>query len=60
MHLFVKRFLGNERGATMVEYGLLVTLIALVVAVGAGAIGRDINGFFDSLGTYLGTLTPIA
>jgi Flp pilus assembly pilin Flp len=44
----------------MVEYGLLVALIALVVAVGAGVLGKDINGLFNNIGTYLGTLTPIA
>lgn len=37
----------SERGASMVEYGLLVALIAIVVAVGAGLLGTAIDGLFD-------------
>ena len=39
----------SERGATMVEYGLMVALIAVVVAVGAGALGIGINGLFNTV-----------
>jgi pilus assembly protein Flp/PilA len=39
----------NERGATMVEYGLMVALIAVVVAVAAGALGTGIAGLFDEV-----------
>ena len=60
MHKLVKRFGLDERGATMVEYGLLVGLIALVVALGATILGQDISTMFNNIGTYLNTLTPIA
>jgi pilus assembly protein Flp/PilA len=43
----------DDSGAAMVEYGLLVALIALVVAVGAGTLGTDINNFFTNIGTGL-------
>lgn len=39
----------DERGATMVEYGLLVALIAMVVAVGAAALGTGIDTLFDEV-----------
>jgi len=39
----------DERGATMVEYGLLVALIAVVVAVGAGFLGIGIDQLFDDV-----------
>lgn len=39
----------SERGATMVEYGLLVALIAMVVAVGAAALGTGIDTLFDEV-----------
>ena len=40
---------GNEEGATMVEYGLMVALIA-VVAVGAvKLLGVDVKATFDSI-----------
>jgi pilus assembly protein Flp/PilA len=39
----------DEEGAAMVEYGLLVALIAVVVAVGAGLLGVRIDALFDSI-----------
>jgi pilus assembly protein Flp/PilA len=43
----------DDSGAAMVEYGLLVALIALVVAVGAGTFGTDLNNFFTNIGAGL-------
>lgn len=43
----------TERGATMVEYGLLVSLIAVVVAVGAGLLGIGIDALFDEVTALL-------
>ncbi|WP_168223569.1 Flp family type IVb pilin [Pseudarthrobacter sp. NIBRBAC000502772] len=42
----VKDRLSSEKGATMVEYGLMVALIAVIVAVGAGILGIGINDLF--------------
>ena len=39
----------DERGATMVEYGLMVALIAVVVAVAAGFLGEAIATLFDNV-----------
>lgn len=39
----------DDRGATMVEYGLMVALIAVVVAVGAGTLGGAIDTMFDTI-----------
>jgi pilus assembly protein Flp/PilA len=60
MRRFLDRFCRDEGGATMVEYGLLVGLIALVVALGATVLGNDISTMFNAIGTYLATLTPPA
>jgi Flp pilus assembly pilin Flp len=43
MHALWRRFTSDERGATMVEYGLIVALIAVVAAVGAGLFGISVN-----------------
>ena len=40
---------GDDEGATMVEYGLMVSLIAVIVAVGAGALGVRIDTLFDGI-----------
>ena len=38
----------EERGASAVEYGLLVTLIALAIIVGATALGTGLDGLFSA------------
>jgi pilus assembly protein Flp/PilA len=45
----------DERGASAVEYGLLVALIAVVMAVGAAFFGTELDKLFDSVGD---SLTP--
>jgi len=42
----------EERGAAMVEYGLIAALIALVAAVGAQSIGPALLDFFVSVGGW--------
>ena len=37
---------GDDRGAGMVEYGLLVAFIALIALVGVKAFGIKLNGLF--------------
>ena len=39
----------GEEGATALEYGILVALIALVIIVGVTAFGGALNGFFSGL-----------
>jgi len=43
----------KEHGATMVEYGLIVALIAVVVAVAATTLGSQIAALFTSVGSSL-------
>ena len=43
----------SERGASMVEYGLLLALIAVVVAVAATLLGTSIATLFDNVRTSL-------
>jgi Flp pilus assembly pilin Flp len=39
----------DDRGATMVEYGLLVVLIALVGAIGATVLGVNLQALFTNI-----------
>jgi pilus assembly protein Flp/PilA len=39
----------SDRGATAVEYGLLVGLIAVVIIVAVTALGGKLNGLFTSI-----------
>ncbi len=39
----------RDRGATMVEYGLMVALIAVVVMVAVGPLGSAISSLFNTV-----------
>ena len=39
----------DERGATMAEYGVLITLIAIVVAVSATLLGTSVVALYDTV-----------
>ena len=44
----------RDRGATAVEYGLLVGLIAIVIIVGVSALGGRLQRIFAQLAQTLG------
>ena len=44
---------GNDRGATAVEYGLLVALIAAVIIVAVATLGGQIQGAFTKVSTSI-------
>jgi len=44
----IKRFFRDESGASAVEYGLLVTLIALAIIAGATLLGQKVNSVYDN------------
>jgi pilus assembly protein Flp/PilA len=44
----------REKGATAVEYGLLVGLIAVVIIVAVTALGGRLNVLFQNIVTSLG------
>ena len=46
----LNRFFRDEEGANLVEYALLVTLIAVVVIAGVGFLGNNINNWFSAMG----------
>lgn len=43
----------NERGASLVEYGLLVALIAVVALVAVQFLGNRVSEKFSSVGSAL-------
>ena len=44
---------GTDRGATMVEYALMVALIAVVAMVAVTALGTSVSDIFTSIGNKL-------
>jgi len=41
--------LRNDRGATAVEYGLMVALIAIVIIVAVSLLGTRLSGLFNTV-----------
>ena len=53
----IVRFMREEEGATAVEYGLMVALIAVVIIVAVRAIGVNLNTVFTNVGGALTTVS---
>ena len=50
----MKWFLSEESGQGMVEYGLIIALIAVVLIAALTALGGGLNGIFESITDALG------
>ena len=46
--------LGDERGASLVEYALLVALIAVICIVAIAFLGQSASSKFSSVGSSVG------
>jgi pilus assembly protein Flp/PilA len=63
MNLFIlktwlqAKFTTDERGASMVEYGLLLALIAVVAIVAVKALGGSVSSKFNDVNSNLTTPT---
>jgi len=44
-----KRFMKDEEGATAVEYGIMVALIAAAIVVSVTALGNKLIGLFQNV-----------
>ncbi len=53
MTRFLSRFLADETGATAMEYGLMLPLLALAIVTAVTAIGTGLNTKFTSLSNAL-------
>ena len=53
----IKRFVVEEEGQALVEYGLLVSLIALVVIAVLAVLGKRIGMVFNTANNSLSTAT---
>ncbi len=49
----VRNFVSNEDGAALVEYALLVALIAIICILGVTTLGTKINSKFNDIGGSL-------
>jgi len=47
----INRFVNDESGATAVEYGLLIALIAVVIITAVTTLGTNLSAKFNSVAT---------
>jgi pilus assembly protein Flp/PilA len=56
MRKHIARFVKNDEGAALVEYGMLVGLIACVCIGAVTTVGADVDAVFDAIAGILGPL----
>jgi pilus assembly protein Flp/PilA len=54
MSKFVTRFMQDDSGATAIEYGLIVALIAVVIITAVTTVGANLSTQFSSVGAAVG------
>jgi pilus assembly protein Flp/PilA len=52
---WIKNFFKDESGATAVEYGLLVSLIAMAIIVAVTAVGGQLSALFTNVAGQIAT-----
>lgn len=58
MRTIIRRFLLDERGATVVEYGLIVAVLSLTIVAGFGNFTEAFTEMFTGASTLLEESTP--
>ncbi|HEY2707480.1 MAG TPA: Flp family type IVb pilin [Caulobacteraceae bacterium] len=53
MSKFVSRFVKDESGATAIEYGLIVALIAVVIISAITTLGTNLNSTLATAGAKI-------
>jgi pilus assembly protein Flp/PilA len=53
MMKYIDQFLADECGATAIEYGLIVSLIAVTIITAVTTVGTKLSGTFSNIATKL-------
>jgi pilus assembly protein Flp/PilA len=53
MHKLINRFRRDDEGAALVEYGMLVGLIAVICVAVVTGLGKEVSGAFAAISTAL-------
>ena len=53
MREFIRRFASDDTGATAIEYGLIVALIAVVIITAVTSVGTNLRTKFNSVNSAL-------
>lgn len=55
MKELIQKFIRDEEGASAVEYGLLVALIAVAIIAAVKTLGTNLKGQFEEVSTQIGS-----
>lgn len=47
------KFIRDEQGATAIEYGLIASLIAVVIIAAVGLVGTTLSGTFQQVADHI-------
>lgn len=50
---FFRRLKKNDKGATAIEYALIVALIGIAAVLGMQAVGLSLSNFYNNLATKM-------
>ncbi|MBN2247920.1 MAG: Flp family type IVb pilin [Coriobacteriia bacterium] len=53
LYVRTRNLMDSDEGATAVEYGLMVALIAVVIILAVTAVGGNLSALFDYIATKL-------
>ena len=51
--IFIKAFLKDESGATMIEYGLVAALVSVAAIIALQVLGAELQKIFNTVSSYL-------
>ena len=58
MRKLINKLRRNEDGVTALEYGLIAALIAVVIIVAVGTLGKDVSTTFQTVANAVATAAP--
>lgn len=58
LYVKARNVMASDEGATALEYGVLVTMIIVLLAAGALVFGKELQTFFANLFPTIVTPTP--
>ena len=54
----IKKFIKEEDGATMIEYGLIAALVSVAAVIALTALGGSLSSMFTSVSDKVKEVTP--
>ena len=54
---FIKAFIKDESGATMIEYGLIAALVSVAAIIALQLLGTELKNIFNNVSGHLQSAT---